>query len=228
MQNYYATLHSDLEKARTLHSQMVGVHIRMQTDIYGEIGQKGDIRANFDMAIPFRLSCHWSHFARALHKLDEAVGDANKSRKPRSILHVFLSTDSTRAIDGIAAVTNVHSLPFCPNRNTTCMQIAAASIILLSQAQKLLLSRWSAFSEVAARAGSHPFDYSCDEPTGGWKLASGKEKDLRLQVEAYLGDQLNYRNPNRSVDKAVILAAFDRRVNAAQRLASRQDSPRIK
>lgn len=175
MDRYYSSLPVASTEAHAFHAKLLGVHVRMNTDVHGEIG---DSRDNMlDLAVPFRLSCHWRHFADRIAALQQPVSD------------VFVASDTGEAVSGLSQHVDVHTLPLCLSRNITCMQIATASAMLLSKCSHVLLSRWSAFSEVAARAGAHKFTYACDEPGGGWRLASGRSADLKEQVRAYLDAQ---------------------------------------
>eukprot|EP00043_Microstomoeca_roanoka_P020434 m.249366 g.249366 ORF g.249366 m.249366 type:complete len:820 (+) comp17165_c1_seq11:528-2987(+) len=188
---YYASLPVSIDEAPMFHSKLVGVHIRMNTDVHGEVSDLEQAEQNLDLAVPFRLSCHWQHFAKKLAAYEHHISD------------VFVASDTHEAASGISQTIDVHTLPLCVSRNTTCMQIATANAMLLSKCTKLYLSKWSAFSELAARAGSHVFNYACDEPEGGWNFSGANQPTLSKQVQAYLT-----AHGWHDVDQ--ILAAFDR------------------
>ena len=185
VERYYSSLPVAADKAVHLHSSLIGIHVRMNSNVYDEVSDHRD--PSLALAVPFRLSCHWRNFDRRLHAL---------THTPTA---VFVASDTGKAVQGIGRGTSVYSLPQCGSRNTTCMQVAAADAVLLSRCGHVLLSRWSAFSEVAARAGSHLFDYACDEPEGGWQVGNGKV--LKQQVAQYLDKQAY-------AGKDVVMAAY--------------------
>eukprot|EP00049_Salpingoeca_infusionum_P003135 m.63900 g.63900 ORF g.63900 m.63900 type:complete len:837 (-) comp11978_c0_seq4:392-2902(-) len=177
---YYGTL----PQGEKSHRDAIGIHIRMvppgaDADTPG-ISEEEALRMS--LAAPYRVSCHYKFFIAKMLTL------------PQSTLF-FVSADDPRAYDAVHSHSSLKGRVFhldsdsCTSREQECMYYAAADLVLLSQTKKLLISKWSAFSETAARINGQATATGCDEPKGGWLSASASPADRRMQILDYLTEQ---------------------------------------
>lgn len=187
---YYESLPSVAnKKPEELHQEMIGVHVRMVASVAQDTpGLSGEEALRMELATAFRVSCHYRYFLNMM-----ASFSTNK--------RFFLSADSPEAYSGLRLHPKLKGRVFilssaaCTDRSPQCLLFAAADLVLLTRTSRLLVSRWSAFSETAAKIGGMQAVDACDQPAGGWHLEEGGQQ-LAQQIISYLRSQ-NYPDVSR-------------------------------
>lgn len=183
LNQYYDSLaKAGMDVPERAHRSFVGVHIRMLANMTADTpGLSEEEALRMQLAVAFRVSCHYRFFAKRMVSLPRAA-------------QFFVSTDTPSAFEELAAMPElrgrVHRLDSnqCTARTPDCILYAAADLYLLSATSRLYTSRWSAFSETAARVGGMPTGDGCDEPEGGWRLQDPKEV-VTHRILGYLEQQ---------------------------------------
>eukprot|EP00043_Microstomoeca_roanoka_P020435 m.249301 g.249301 ORF g.249301 m.249301 type:complete len:843 (+) comp17165_c1_seq4:528-3056(+) len=197
LNEYYDDLAREgLDAPESAHRSFVGVHIRMLANMTADTpGLTAEEALRMELAVAFRVSCHYRFFQERMLTLPTTT-------------KFFISTDSPESFDVLKTVPGLSSRVFrldsqhCTQRTVECMRYAAADLYLLSTTARLFTSKWSAFSETAARVGGMPTEDGCDQPPGGWKLG-GDHATMTSQIINYLKSQ-NY------ADVARVQAALER------------------
>eukprot|EP00730_Choanoeca_flexa_P017861 TRINITY_DN8643_c0_g1_i5.p1 TRINITY_DN8643_c0_g1~~TRINITY_DN8643_c0_g1_i5.p1 ORF type:complete len:818 (+),score=165.31 TRINITY_DN8643_c0_g1_i5:29-2482(+) len=163
-----------------VHADMVGVHVRMVAHVSQDTpGLTKDEALRMELATAFRVSCHVRYFQKMMLTFPTTT-------------RFFLSADSPEAYQTLLRHPQLSGRVYyidshkCTERTAECMVYAAADLILLSRTTKLLTSRWSAFSETAAKMSGRESVDACDEPEGGWQV--GQPEALAQQIVSYLSE----------------------------------------
>jgi hypothetical protein len=180
--DYYESLPKEQgHSSARVHGDMVGVHVRMVAQVSVDTpGLTEDEALRMELATAFRVSCHVRYFQTMMLTFPTST-------------RFFLSADSPEAYDTLLRNPRLKGRVYfigsneCTQRTAECMVYAAADLILLSRTSKLLTSRWSAFSETAAKMSSRDSVNACDEPEGGWQVNTPKV--LARQIVDYLRAQ---------------------------------------
>lgn len=146
-------------KLSTVQGELIGVHIRMNTDIYRDVPgiQKIEPRspasaARMGPVISERSRCHFTAF---IPHMDEKL-------RNNPFATFFVASDTSCAIvslisnfPGKILSTDLEQLAFCEgsdSRGKSCLQVCLAELLVLGgNVSSLILSEWSSASELIQR-----------------------------------------------------------------------------
>lgn len=150
-------------KIAKLQTDLIGVHVRMNTDIEKDVPGIQNVEKHSPAGITQmgpvvaeRSRCHYTSF---IPHLDEF----HKSNPGASF---FVASDSACAIlslisryPGKVISTDLHKLAICEgstSRGKTCLQISLSEFLVLGRsASYMILSEWSSASELILRLGAY-------------------------------------------------------------------------
>ena len=166
----------ELEKVvANIQTDLVGVHVRMNTDILTDVPgiqniEKGSPASASHMGpvISERARCHYKAFIPRMKN----VLEKNPSAK------FFIASDSSCAIISLTSKfpgkvfsTDLNKLLMCEGinaRGKTCLQISLSEFMVLGgRVSYLIVSEWSSASELILRLGAHqvPHESGCKPKT---------------------------------------------------------------
>jgi len=171
-------VHNLEAKIATLQGDLIGVHIRMNSDITRDVPGIQDIdkhnpasAAHMGPVISERGRCHYKAFIPHMEKSLEINPNAS----------FLIASDSSCAIvslhskfTGKIVSTDMNKLALCEGsitRGKACLQICLAEFLVLgSNVSSLILSEWSSASELILRFNAHevPHKIGCSPKTHSW------------------------------------------------------------
>ncbi|KAI9142453.1 hypothetical protein BKA69DRAFT_1068427 [Paraphysoderma sedebokerense] len=127
-----------------IEKEFVGVHIRMETNIFNDVKDLSKKEVNvMKEAIPYRSKCHYSAFVRQLMTYPTDT-------------KFFIAIDKTEELSNIqekfpGRIESIERGNCGVARNLECVQYGMADMVVLGWTRTIVGSRWSSFSEVAGR-----------------------------------------------------------------------------
>jgi hypothetical protein len=160
-----------LEAKMVKRADLIGVHIRMNTDITKDVPGIQNIKKNSPASAAHmgavkseRGRCHYNGFIPHMEKVLE--------KNP--LASFFVASDSSCAISSMISKfpdtvisTDLHKLAMCEgsiSRGKNCLQISLSEFWVLGRSVSyLVLSEWSSASELILRLGAHkiPHESGC-------------------------------------------------------------------
>ena len=157
----------EASRVRSRQSRVVGVHIRMQTNISLDVphitthqttasGDRAALARVEADSHEARLNCHYTHFLVAMRQLYRIYSGR---------VVYYVATDSPEILAHVktsfpSGVVLSYAGPFCRRsgqltRSADCMRRAYVELLVLSASSVLLVSQWTTFSDLAIRMSSY-------------------------------------------------------------------------